>query len=243
MEYNTTRPALVMREYGRNVQKMVDHLVNIPDKEERTKAAKSIIQIMSQLNPQVKDINDYRQKLWDHLQAISDYTLEVEAPCELAPKPDPEKRPERLQYSNRRDIRFSHYGKILQDMVAKAIEFEEGPEKDALVELIANQMKKLYLSWNRDSVTDELIHDQLAEISSGKLKVPEHVKLASNSDLNTRAGTPLSASGSNTINKQRKRKPMKPPMNSNRMNRNPGNGGSHSSNQNSGNNNFNNRNR
>lgn len=176
MEYNSARPKLIIPEYGRSIQKMIDHAITINDKEERNKIARAIISIMGQLNPHLRDVSDFRHKLWDHLFIISDFKLDVDSPY---PKPSKEtftSKPESVNYPSR-NIRYKHYGKTIEDLIKKAIEIEEGDMKDNLVESIANLMKKFYFNWNRDSVNDEVIIEQLDILSKGKLKLKDPSKL------------------------------------------------------------------
>jgi hypothetical protein len=182
MEYNSTREHLIIPEYGRNIQKMIEHLLTIEDRDRRTRMAHALISIMAQVQSQPKDAGDFRQKLWDHLHIISGLTLDVDSPY---PAPNPETlniKPERLPYAVK-DLRFAQYGKNIENIIQKVIDYEEGPEKDALIRLIANHLKKSYLNWNRDSVSDELITDHLALLSGNKLKLSENARLLNTSDI------------------------------------------------------------
>lgn len=165
-----------MPEYGRNVQQMVQHAKTIADKEERNKVAKSIIKVMGQLNPQAKDVNDFEQKLWAHLFAIAEYNLDVDSPYPIPLKDVVDAKPDRLAYPNKK-IRFKHYGKSVEDLIAAAIKIEDPEEKEALTESIANLMKRSYLSWNRDSVNDDTIFAHLEILSEGQLKCSEDFTL------------------------------------------------------------------
>lgn len=169
MEYNTSLPHLIISEYGRNIQKMIDFAKTVKDREERNRVARAIIDVMGQLNPHLRDVTDFKHKLWDHLFIISEFKLDVDSPY---PKPTPETfktKPERVMYPSN-DIRYKHYGKTVERIIVKAKEYPEGEERDALVEQIANLMKRSYLNWNRDSVNDEVIIKQLDELSKGQLK-------------------------------------------------------------------------
>jgi hypothetical protein len=157
-----------MPEHGRHIQQMVEYCMSVTDRDERNKVARAIVQVMINLSPQQKDIEDHKQKLWDHLFIISDFQLDVDSPY---PKPTREtytSKPERMEYP-RKDIKFGHYGKTIELMIKRACEYEEGDERKALVMMIANLMKRMYLTWNRDSVTDEVIFDHLREMSNGKI--------------------------------------------------------------------------
>jgi hypothetical protein len=181
MEYNTQRKKLAISEYGRNLQKMIDHVVTIPEREKRTQYAYAIVDIMAQMHNQ-KESQEFRVKLWDHLFIMSNFQLDVDSPFK---KPDPEslaKRPELLSYP-KGGIRFHHYGKNIQMIIEKVIEIEDGPEKEAIVKLIANHLKKSYLTWNRESVDDDLITKHLSELSHGKLKLAQDEQLNTTSDI------------------------------------------------------------
>lgn len=182
MEYNTARGHLIIPEYGRNIQKMVDYAITIEDKEKRTKTAHSIIASMGQMNPSIKDTIDFNNVLWDHLYIISDFKLDVDGPY---PKPSREElklKPEKLQYSDK-NFTLRHYGKHIINIIKKATEYEEGEEKQALIHSIANQMKKSYLRWNRESVNDQTILKHLSELSDGKLKFDEDIQLVAISEV------------------------------------------------------------
>jgi hypothetical protein len=171
-----------MPEYGRNVQKMINYAITLEDREKRNKLAHIIVTIMSQMNPKMKDTGDFRQKLWDHLHIISDFKLDVDSPFPVPPKDILHSKPDPITYADN-NIAYRHYGKNIKKIIDKAIEYEEGPEKEALIKNIANHMKKSYLNWNRESVNDELIYKHLEELSKDKLKVSEDVKLNETSDI------------------------------------------------------------
>lgn len=170
MDYNTSLPKMIIPEYGRNIQKMIDFAITVPDREERNKVARAIIDVMGQLNPHLRDVTDFKHKLWDHIFIISEFKLDVDSPY---PKPTAETfqtKPDRVLYPSN-DIRYKHYGKTVERIIAKAREYPEGEEKNVLTEQIANLMKRSYLNWNRDSVNDEVILKQLEELSRGELKL------------------------------------------------------------------------
>ncbi|NTW32609.1 MAG: DUF4290 domain-containing protein [Bacteroidetes bacterium] len=182
MEYNTTREILPITEYGRNIKKMIDYTITVEDNEKRNKLAKAIVNVMSQLNLQMRDNNEFKHKLWDHLFILSDFKLDVDAPF---PKPSIdsiESKPEKISYPSN-NIAFKHYGKNIELIIQKAIEMEDGAPKDTLIKTIANHLKKSYLNWNRDSVTDEVIADHLEMLSFGKLKLGEEVRLNNTHDI------------------------------------------------------------
>lgn len=182
MGYNTQQPHLIIPEYGRNIQQLVQYTCTIKNKEERTNMAHAIIAIMGRLNPMLRDITDFRHKLWDHLHIISNFKLDVEAPY---PKPSKDilvSKPERVKYPSQK-IKFKHYGRAVELMIDKASAMKNGEEKTAFIEAIANLMKKSYLVWNRDTVADSVILQELEDLSKGKLKVPENFRLANTYDI------------------------------------------------------------
>jgi hypothetical protein len=183
MEYNTTRNSLVIREYGRNIQKMIEYTIGVEDKEKRTQLAKYIVNVMAQMNPMARDQGDVKHKLWDHLFIIADYKLDVDAPFDPPSPAELKRRPERISYHNPSDIAFRYYGKNIDLIIEKAIQMEDGPEKQALTRTIANHLKKSYLSWNRESVTDELIAEHLSTLSRGKLKLSDEDRLSHTNEI------------------------------------------------------------
>lgn len=167
-DYNSTREKLILSEYGRNVQNMVDYICTLPTKEERNRHAQVVIDLMGFLNPHLRDVSDFKHKLWDHLHIISDFKIDVDSPY---PKPEPDaihKKPETLQYPQHR-IRFKHYGHIIETMIEKAKSNPDSDRKDGMLLSIANFMKMAYVSWNKDSVQDEHIIEDLKELSNGEL--------------------------------------------------------------------------
>lgn len=182
MDYNTQREKLMLPEYGRNVKKLVDYAKTIANKEERNKVARAIISIMGNLNPQFRDMTDFKHKLWDHLNIISDFELDVESPYAPPEKNVLYEKPGKVPYKEH-NIRFKHYGKIIENLVEKAIEMEAGEEKNALIKIIGNHMKKSYLKWNRDVVDDSLILDDLKELAKSNIEIPEDLKLTDSKEF------------------------------------------------------------
>lgn len=176
LEYNTGRNRLIIPEYGRNIQKLIDHAVSLPDREERNKIAKAIVNVMGQLNPHLRDITDFKHKLWDHLFIISDFRLDVDSPYEKPTALTYRVKPRQVPYPSR-DIRFRYYGHIVEQMVAEISKLEDSPVKDQQVLNLANFMKMLYITWNKDHVNDETIFEHLKVLSGGKLKVKEDTRL------------------------------------------------------------------
>jgi molybdopterin converting factor small subunit len=181
-DYNSCRPRLILPEYGRNMQKMVDHILSIEDRDERNHLAQAIITIMGNMNPHLRDINDFKHKLWDHLALMSEFKLDIDYPYDVPRAEELFEKPRQVPY-NTNQIRFRHYGKITERLIEEAIKLPEGDDKETLIKLIANQMKKSYLAWNRDSVTDAIIGADLEELSGKRIKLKEGVKLSEQKDF------------------------------------------------------------
>jgi hypothetical protein len=169
MEYNTTRNYLVIREYGRHIQKMVEHLLTIEDRERRNRQAQVVIELMGFLNPHLKNVEDFRHKLWDHLFLIADFKLDVDSPY---PIPTPEKlkaKPAPLPYPKRYP-RYSHLGKNLELVINKALETEDPAKRQGFANAIAYYMKLAYTNWHKDTVHDDAIQQELTNITKGQLE-------------------------------------------------------------------------
>ncbi len=176
MEYNTERPALLITEYGRNIQKMIDFALAIESREERTKVASTIVNAMAILNPLIKDYTDFKHKLWDHLYIMSDYKLDCDSPYPM-PSPDAiNPKPEKIPYPSY-NIKYKHYGKTILSVIEEAKKVNQEEVRDNLSVLIANFMKQSYMNYNRDNVNDEVIFEQLKRISDGHLLVKEDTRL------------------------------------------------------------------
>lgn len=170
LEYNSLRKQLIIPEYGRHLHKMIDQIKEIEDREQRNKAAKYVISVMGTLNPHLRDVPDFQHKLWDQLFIMSNFELDVDSPYPIPSREVLSTKPERLQYpQNFPKYRF--YGNNIKYMIDVAIKWEEGEMKDALILVIANHMKKSYLSWNKETVEDELIFQHLLELSDGKINL------------------------------------------------------------------------
>jgi hypothetical protein len=168
MEYNTQRVKLLLPEYGRNVQEMISHAMEIAEKDERNKAARAIIEVMGQLNPHLRDVDDFRHKLWTHLFIMSDFKLDVDSPYEM---PQPEilnSKPDVMTYPKSR-IKYGHYGKYTQSILAESKSVTDEDEREYLKTTMANFMKKQYLAYNNDAVENHVIANQLKDLSNGDL--------------------------------------------------------------------------
>ena len=169
MEYNTTRNHLTMREYGRHIQKMVEHLMTIEDKERRQQNAHVVIELMGFLNPHLKNVEDFRHKLWDHLFYVSDFKLDVDSPYPIPQKETYKAKPSPLPYPKRYP-RYSHLGKNLELVINKA-RAEENPEKrQGFANAVAYYMKLAYTNWHKDTVHDDAIQSELTSITQGQLE-------------------------------------------------------------------------
>ncbi|MCB0372741.1 MAG: DUF4290 domain-containing protein [Muricauda sp.] len=168
LEYNTERPKLHIPEYGRHFQKMVDQAVAIEDRDERNKVAKAIISVMGNLQPHLRDVPDFQHKLWDQLFIMSDFQLDVDSPFPITSKEVLQQRPEPLGYpQNHPKYRF--YGNNIKRMIDVAVNWEKGDMRSGLEYAIANHMKKCYLTWNKDTVEDNVIFGHLKEMSNGEI--------------------------------------------------------------------------
>ena len=172
LQYNTKRTQLIIPEYGRHVQLMIDQIMETQDREERNKMARAVIGIMGNMNPHLRDVPDFQHKLWDQLFIMSNFELDVDSPFEKPQKEVLTQKPDRLDYPQR-NPKYRFYGNNIKSMINVAINWEEGDLKNALVFNIANHMKKCFLNWNKDTVQDEVILNHLLELSDNKLKVKE----------------------------------------------------------------------
>ena len=170
LEYNTVREDLIIPEYGRHIQKMINYASTRETKEERNKLANSIISVMGNLQPHLRDVADFQHKLWDQLFIMSDFKLDADSPFEKPSKEILNAKPEPLSYpQNFPKYRF--YGNNIKIMIDEAVKWDSGEMKDALILTIANHMKKCFLNWNKDSVKDQVIFDHLYELSETKIDI------------------------------------------------------------------------
>ena len=183
LEYNTERTGLIIPEYGRHIQKMVDQAINCSDKKERNKMAKAIIGVMGNLNPHLRDVPDFQHKLWDQLFIMSGFNLDVDSPFAKPSKEVYEEKPEKLNYPQNHP-RYRFYGNNIKKMIDVAAGWEDGEMKTELIYVIANHMKKCFLKWNKDSVDDVIIFNHILELSNGKIKIDKDSKpLTESKDL------------------------------------------------------------
>ena len=183
MEYPTLQGKLIMPEYGRNIQQMIAHALTIEDREERTRCVNTIINIMGNLFPYLRDVNDFKHKLWDHVAIMSDFKLDIDYPYEILKQENLYSRPETIPYKNSR-IRYMHYGRNLEEMIERVATYPEGELKNEIIRMIANQMKKCFLTWNKEVADDRKIFDDLREMSKGKVDLSEeNFKLVESRDV------------------------------------------------------------
>ena len=213
LEYNSERQHLIIPEYGRHLQKLIDQATAIQDDVERNKAAKYIIQVMGSLNPHLRDVLDFQHKLWDQLFIMSDFKLIADSPYPIPSREVLQLKPDVLKYpQNFPKYRF--YGNNIKYMIDVANKWEEGEMKNALVKVIANHMKKSYLSWNKDTVKDDVIFEHLLELSDGTINLTQSSEeLLNTTDLmrtNKRVSNKIMPAGQPKIapNKPMKKKPF-----------------------------------
>jgi len=169
MEYNTTRNGLAMREYGRHVQKMVEHVLNIEDPERRQANSYAVIELMGFLNPHLKNVEDFRHKLWDHLFLISDFKLDVKSPYPIPTREALFERPQPLPYPKRHP-KHSHLGKNLELIIRKALDEQDPDKRAGFANAIAYYMKLAYNNWHKEIVHDDAIQSELTGITNGQLQ-------------------------------------------------------------------------
>ncbi|MDO6759181.1 DUF4290 domain-containing protein [Tamlana sp. 2_MG-2023] len=213
LEYNTEREHLIIPEYGRHMQKMINYAKSLESKEERNKVAKGIIAVMGNMQPHLRDVPDFQHKLWDQMFIMSNFELDADSPYPIPTKEIYEERPEPLRYpQNFPKYRF--YGNNIKTMIDVANTWEDGELKEALTYTIANHMKKCFLNWNKDTVEDAVIYDHLYELSGGKINLKNSEEDLSDATSLMRSKTKFSNNNntkkthhkkSNSNNRQRKR--------------------------------------
>jgi len=181
MEYNTSRKPLIIPEYGRAVQQMVDFCKTIENKQDRNHFAEVIIDKLGILNPHLRDIPDFKHKLWDHLFVMANYDLDVDSPYPIPTHEVLNSKPKMMKYPTNLDD-YRYYGNIIRDMIAAIEDWDNDEKKEGLAIAIANQMKKSYLTWNKDQVDDAVIIKHLQHLSNGKIQLPENIKLVESLD-------------------------------------------------------------
>ncbi|WP_344978494.1 DUF4290 domain-containing protein [Compostibacter hankyongensis] len=168
MEYNTSRNHLIMREYGRNIQKMVEYLLSLEDQEKRQKNTMALIELMGTLNPHLRNVEDFRHKLWDHLFLISDFSLEVDSPYPIPTRETLKAKPAPLPYPKKHP-RFRHFGKNLEMVIDKALQESNEEKREGFTQTIGNYMKLAYANWHKESIHDDMIRSELSLITDNQL--------------------------------------------------------------------------
>ncbi|GEN66895.1 DUF4290 domain-containing protein [Chryseobacterium rhizosphaerae] len=222
MEYNTQKTQLHMPEYGRIIQQLVERCKELASKEERSEMAMAIIDFMGQRNPQLRDEENYKHKLWDHLFILANYDLDVDSPYPFPTMEELAEKPKRMEYPKLQGD-FKFYGKSILQLIEKAIELEAGDEKEALIEVIANNMKKSYNVYNKEHVTDDVIFRHLKELSENRLDLTgidslekSKIYYTSNNNRNNNSNSNNNRSNNNSNNKNQ---PNKRRHNNNHKNR------------------------
>ena len=205
MEYNTQRDKLKISDYGRHVVKMIDYAKQLDDREERTRMANTIVDVMAQLNPKIRERTDYKHILWDHLMLMADYDLDVDCPYTINREETEHFHPRHLDLPTG-SIRYRHYGRALEDMIKAVAAMPEGEARDTLTVQIAHAMKRQYLQWNRDTVDDRLIVEQLTELSEGRLRLPEGFQFQDTKEALATIATMQNANAEPKKKKKKKKK-------------------------------------
>ncbi|SCY01215.1 protein of unknown function [Nonlabens sp. Hel1_33_55] len=220
LEYNTERNQLNIPEYGRHIQKLVEHCKTLESKEERNRMANAIIGVMGNLNPHLRDVADFQHKLWDQFFIIADFDLDVDSPYPLPNKEDLLAHPPRMPYPQKKP-RYRFYGNNIQSMIDVASSWEKGEKREALTFIIANHMKKSFLNWNKDSVDDAVIFKHLFELSDGKINLAaKDEDLLESKDLIYRNTNTRRHNNNNNNNRNRSKKGGRSNNNNNRRRRN-----------------------
>ena len=177
MDYNTQRSKIKMPEYGRHVQKMIDYVVSIPDKEKRNEQVLTVVGVMGVLNPSLRDLEDYKHKLWDNVQIISDFEIDIDSPYPIPTKETFDTHPDPIPL-DKTILKAAHYGRNIQNMIDMIAQKEDPELRISMVMVLAHYMRHQYLIWNKDSVTEETIYKDIAKLSGGRIIVPEDMHLS-----------------------------------------------------------------
>ena len=170
LDYNTQRETLLMPEYGREIQRMIDHAITLPDKAERLRCAKTIVKLMGTKVPQIRDNNDFEQTLWDHLYLMSHKQLDIDWPFDISEAEKFHNKPQPMQLPQG-DIRLRHYGRLVGELLNKLKEIPAGADRDELIRLTANQMKRDLVQWGHGSIDDEKVADDMARLTDGAVQL------------------------------------------------------------------------
>ena len=177
MDYNTQRSKIKMPEYGRHVQKMIDYVTSIPDKEKRNEQVLAVVGVMGVLNPSLRDIEDYKHKLWDNVQIISDFEIDIDSPYPIPTRETFDTHPDPIPL-DKTPLKAAHYGRNIQNMIEMIAQKEDPELRTSMIMVLAHYMRHQYLIWNKDSVTEETIYKDIAKLSGGRIIVPEDMHLS-----------------------------------------------------------------
>jgi hypothetical protein len=208
MDYNTQRKKLALPEYGRSIHKMVDWVTTIEDRDERNKQIRAVITVMGNMNPHLRDVNDFKHKLWDHVHIMSDFKIDIDSPYPIPTRESFNTPIHTIPYASE-PIRVRHYGRNIQQMIDLMAKSENSEMKEKSLLLLANHMKKSYVTWNKETISDDIIFRDIEYLSGGKIRIPENVKLAPAYNLNINTTAPAPSKGSNGSSSSKKVKKKK----------------------------------
>jgi hypothetical protein len=205
MDYNTQRKKLALPEYGRSIHKMVDWVTTIEDRNERNRQIRSVIAVMGNMNPHLRDVNDFKHKLWDHVHIMSDFKIDIDSPFPIPTRESFNTPIHTIPYASD-PIRIRHYGRNVQQLISIMARSEDTEIKEKSLLMLANHMKKSYVTWNKETISDDIIFRDIEFLSGGKIKISENVKLAPAYNLNINTATAPPSKGSGKNDKKPKKK-------------------------------------
>ncbi|MDR1594722.1 MAG: DUF4290 domain-containing protein [Prevotellaceae bacterium] len=205
MDYNTQRKKLALPEYGRSIHKMVDWVTTIENRNERNRQIRAVIAVMGNMNPHLRDVNDFKHKLWDHVHIMSDFKIDIDSPYSIPTRESFNTPIHTIPYASE-PIRVRHYGRNIQMMINTMANSTDSELKEKTLVMLANHMKKSYVTWNKETVSDDIIFRDIEYLSGGRVKIPANMKLAPAYNLNTSAISPAPAKGSNVGKKVKKKR-------------------------------------
>jgi hypothetical protein len=204
MDYNTQRKKLALPEYGRSIHKMVDWVTAIEDRNERNSQIRAVITVMGNMNPHLRDVNDFKHKLWDHVHIMSDFKIDIDSPFPIPTKESFNMPIHTIPYASE-PIRVRHYGRNIQMMINKIANVEDSEARGKSLLMLANHMKKSYVTWNKETISDDIIFRDIEFLSNGKIKISSDTKLAPAYNLNTSVTTAMPTKSSNASNNNGKK--------------------------------------
>jgi hypothetical protein len=205
MDYNTQRKKLELPEYGRSIHKMVDWVTAIDDRDERNRQIRAVITVMGNMNPHLRDVNDFKHKLWDHVHIMSDFKIDIDSPFPIPTKESFNTPIHTIPYASD-PIRIRHYGRNVQLMINIMARANDSEIKEKSLIMLANHMKKSYVTWNKETISDDTIFRDIEFLSGGKIKIPDNLKLSPAYNLNINTNIPSSPSKSGKNDKKAKKK-------------------------------------